>query len=215
MRQREYQFIFFLNISHSFYSETELGKKHSHTWELEVSMHPKDNELVRFKEAEQVVSEYLERFQDKYLNGIAPFHRMNPSIENFLDHVAGEIDACMRENDWVVKKLRISENPTRTYMIDRQRMDEVREQGVVSVNDIAAPEVAEAAATAEMTEPQSGKADRKDADIVTQKNETRMNETKEEEQEVQIASRLVVDTEELRVKTQTAGNTTRIVITIP
>ena len=42
-----------------------------------------------------------------------------------------------------------------------------------------------------------------------------MNETKEEEQEVQIVSRLVVDTEELRVKTQTAGNTTRIVITIP
>lgn len=176
MRQREYQFIFFLNISHSFYSETERGKKHSHTWELEVSMHPRGNELVRFREAEQIILKYLERFQDKYLNMIAPFHRMNPSIENFLDYVAGDIDTRMKENGWVVKELRISENPTRTYMIDRQRMDGVQEQSDGIVAEIAAQEVAKA----EVTEVQ-----------------------------------MLVDTEDLQIKTQTAGNMTRIVITIP
>lgn len=123
MKQKEYQFIFFLNISHSFYSETELGKKHSHTWELEITMHPKNNEIVRFREVEQVVLSYLERFQDKYLNAIVPFHRMNPSIENFLDSIVEELDNRIRENDWNLLQLMISENPTRTYVIDLRDRD--------------------------------------------------------------------------------------------
>ena len=118
MKQKEYQFIFFLNISHSFYSETELGRKHSHTWELEITMHPINNEIVRFREVEQVVLSYLERFQDKYLNTIVPFHRMNPSIENFLDLIVAELDNRMRENNWNLLQLMISENPTRNYVID-------------------------------------------------------------------------------------------------
>lgn len=195
MRQREYQFIFFLNISHSFYSETEIGKKHSHTWELEVSMYPKETELVRFREAEQVIVKYLERFQDKYLNQMAPFNRMNPSIENFLDHVVGDIDTRMAESGWVVKALQISENPTRTYMIDRQQMDAVRERESESMplEKMVTQEVAEAAVTVDAEEAQ----------------------VSEDSPEPQVLSKLLVDTDALRIKTQSAGNMTRIVITIP
>ena len=204
MRQREYQFIFFLNISHSFYSEAESGKKHSHTWELEVSMHPIENDLVRFREAEQVIEKYLERFQDKYLNMIAPFHRMNPSIENFLDHVAGDIDLRMKENGWQVKSLRISENPTRTYMIDRQNMDEVRAQAETN---------AEAKADTEAEAKAEIKAETEAAtDMTVQQN---IADEKVPEEEPQIISKQLVDTQGLRVKTQIAGNMTRVVITIP
>lgn len=190
MRQREYQFIFFLNIRHSFYSETELGKKHSHTWEMEVTMHPRENELVQFREAEQVIQNYLESFQDKYLNMIAPFNRMNPSIENFLDHVAGDINQRMLERGWEVKELRISENPTRTYAIDQLHIGELMKQGDLIINDVMEEEIAEAAATEEL-------------------------KTGQVAEEPPIVTKWLIDTDELRVKTQTTGSMTRVVITVP
>lgn len=213
MRQREYQFIFFLNIKHSFYSETELGKKHSHTWELEVSMHPMENELVRFREVEQVIQDYLERFQDKYLNMIKPFDRLNPSIENFLDHVAGDIDQRMREKDWEIKELRISENPTRTYAIDRLRMDELEMHTDMIGQGVTETVMAEAAVTEAVAEPESSPAT-EDA----KKPETDGCAAKVTKQEVpvpKLVTNWLIDTKELRVKTQTAGNMTRIVITVP
>ena len=202
VRQREYQFIFFLNISHSFYSETELGKKHSHTWELEVTMHPVENELVQFREAERVIQKCLERFQDRYLNTIAPFHRLNPSIENFLDHVAGEIDLRMTESGWEIKKFRISENPTRTYMIDRTGIDKLREH-----DDVAE----EAAAGAEPDMKPAGTAALAEGAAVT----VEPKEPKAEPAEEKPVSKTVIDTGELRVRLQTVGNQSRIVITIP
>lgn len=118
MRQKEYCFVFFLNIRHSFYSEAELGKKHSHTWEIEITMHPRSNTIVRFRDVELVVLDYLEGYQDKYLNTIPPFHHMNPSIENFLDSIVGGLDEIMQENDWELLRVTIAENPTRSYMIE-------------------------------------------------------------------------------------------------
>lgn len=118
MRQKEYRFVFFLNIRHSFYSETELGKKHSHTWELEITMHPRTNTIVRFRDVELVVLSYLEGYQDKYLNAIPPFHHINPSIENFLDAIIAGLKDIMDENDWELLRVTIAENPTRSYMID-------------------------------------------------------------------------------------------------
>ena len=158
-------------------------------------MYPKETELVRFREAEQVIVKYLERFQDKYLNQMAPFNRMNPSIENFLDHVVGDIDTRMAESGWVVKALQISENPTRTYMIDRQQMDAVRERESESMplEKMVTQEVAEAAVTVDAEEAQ----------------------VSEDSPEPQVLSKLLIDSDDLPIKTNSAGNMTRIVITIP
>ena len=213
MRQREYQFIFFLNIKHSFYSETELGKKHSHTWELEVSMHPMGNELVRFREAEQVIQDYLERFQDKYLNMIKPFDCLNPSIENFLDHVAGDIDRRMREKEWEIRELRISENPTRTYAIDRLRMDELENHAGLNDRSVAEAVVAEAAVTEALAETENAAPIEAVDNTETDAGEERVMQ--QEEPEPKIVTNWLIDTKELRVKTQTAGCMTRIVITVP
>ena len=221
MRQREYQFIFFLNIRHSFYSETELGRKHSHTWELEVSMHPVYNELVQFREAEQVIQDYLERFQDKYLNEMPPFDRLNPSIENFLDYVAGDIDRSMREKDWEVKELRISENPTRGYAIDRMRMDELAESADAMLRSDVREGMPETAATAE-GEAANGavgtdKTEYPDGMITAEGMETGADEestTNINEPEPQIVTNYLINSKELKVKTQTGNNMSRVVVTV-
>ena len=176
-------------------------------------MHPMGNELVRFREAEQVIQDYLERFQDKYLNMIKPFDCLNPSIENFLDHVAGDIDRRMREKEWEIKELRISENPTRTYAIDRLRMDELEMHTDMIGQGVTEAVRAEAAVTEAVAEPESSPAT-EDA----KKPETdgcAESVTKQEVPEPKLVTNWLIDTKELRVKTQTAGSMTRIVITVP
>ena len=220
MRQREYQFVFFLNISHSFYSDQEESKKHFHTWELEVSMHPLESELVRFREAEQVITEYLESFQDRYLNWIAPFNRVNPSIENFLDYIAGEIAPRMQKNGWEVKEFRISENPTRSYRIDRNGMDKLRETGVVSTEFVKSkpeePCTEEPKPEESRTEePKPEKVQEERKEEKPQAEKPKVEQPKKGQPEVKPVTKTLVDTDELRIKLQTVGNQSRIVITVP
>ncbi len=228
MKQKEYRFIFFLNIRHSFYSEGELGRKHSHTWELEVTMHPRGNTLVKFRDVEQVALSYLERFQDKYLNTIMPFHRMNPSIENFLDNIIDELNVRMVENEWDMLQVKISENPTRSYMIDLrdgERIPAAMPELLEAEQQSAAarePELAEAVQKTAAREPEPVQRketvtpveaeQRKEAtkQVVT---EQKVTAGRKPEQTATVQQSAASD--DVRVRMQQAQGMTRIVITIP
>lgn len=228
MKQKEYRFIFFLNIRHSFYSEGELGRKHSHTWELEVTMHPRGNTLVKFRDVEQVALSYLERFQDKYLNTIMPFHRMNPSIENFLDNIIDELNVRMVENEWDMLQVKISENPTRSYMIDLRdgeripaAMPELLEAELQSAA-AREPELAEEVQKTAAREPEPVQRketvtpveaeQRKEA---TKQVVTEQKVTAERKPEQTATVQQSAASDDVCVRMQQAQGMTRIVITIP
>lgn len=212
MKQKEYQFVFFLNIRHSFYSETELGKKHSHTWELEIVMHPRQNNLVRFRDVELEVLSYLERYQDKYLNTIVPFHRMNPSIENFLDSIVTELNERLLERDWIMKQIKIAENPTRSYMIDfsSTAIEEAKENNIEQA-EAAEPETAESEAVeAEATEqPKTIEAE------AVEPEETKKRKGEKPDRSEPVAVQTCVVEGDVSIRSKVTEKMSRVVITIP
>lgn len=205
MKQKEYRFVFFLNISHSFYSETEMGRKHSHTWGLELTTHPRKNELVRFGDLEKVILGYLERYQDKYLNAIVPFHRMNPSIENFLDYIVPELENRMKEQDWVLLQVKISENPTRTYVIDFRSTEPVEEFGAVAEQETGECENEREVVCDSECEQDTGR-------HAETKQSTKTERNGEEEE---IFEQRAALSDDIMVRMQKNDRMTRIVITIP
>ena len=229
MKQKEYRFIFFLNIRHSFYSEGELGRKHSHTWELEVTMHPRGNALVKFRDVEQVALSYLERFQDKYLNTIMPFHRMNPSIENFLDNIIDELNVRMVENEWDMLQVKISENPTRSYMIDLRDGERIpaampelleAEQQSAAAREPELVEAEQQSAAAREPEPVQRKETVTPVEAEQRKEETKQvvteqKVTAERKPEQTATVQQSAASDDVRVRMQQAQGMTRIVITIP
>jgi len=217
MKQKEYQFIFFLNISHSFYSEAEMGRRHSHTWGLELTTHPRKNELVRFSDLEKVILGYLERYQDKYLNAIVPFHRMNPSIENFLDYIVPELENRMKEQDWVLLQVKISENPTRTYMIDFRSTEHVEEFGTVAEPETDECAIgSEAVCDSECEQDTEKSVEREQSMEPEQSVETeRSAESQRNSEAEEVFEQRSALSDDIMVRMQKTDRMTRIVITIP
>ena len=60
----------------------------------------------------------MEKYQDKYINSIEPFQKINPTIENAGEVFAREIRKSIEEEGWMLLIFEISETPSRTYIIN-------------------------------------------------------------------------------------------------
>ena len=167
MMQKEYQFKFFLNASHSMNINGKVGQKHSHTWEIVITAKQVEDNLVQFNNVEKEIVAFLSTYQDKYLNEVPPFDTIMPVQENLMDYFAKEIRESMKAAGWILMKSEISENPTRSYMIDAADIQEKEEELLVEAE--AAEEIhsaeeekteeileEEAAVTVEMPENEAG-----------------------------------------------------------
>lgn len=127
MLEREYQFKFFLNMSHSMVFDGTLGQKHSHTWEISMKIKSNAEEMLPFNQIEHTVEEFISRYQDTYLNEISPFDKVNPILENVCDYFKEQIEAKLISNGWSLIRIEISETPTRTYVIGQEGQPEAAE----------------------------------------------------------------------------------------
>lgn len=152
--QREYQFKFFLNASHSMNINGNVGQKHSHTWEIVITVKQMEDNLVQFHDVEKDIVAVLSKYQDKYLNEVPPFDTISPVQENLMDHFAGEIRECMKQSGWVLLRTVISENPTRSYMIDAADMPEMAEETVEAAEIHTEEEILQEAAVTTEKIPQ-------------------------------------------------------------
>ena len=114
MASRTYCFKFYLNSSHSLYDDNG----HSHTWELEIHINNKDDKYIVFTELENLTNKYISQFEGKYLNEYPPFDVIPPIMENMGDVFAYQLNDILEKYDLSLKKLAISENPSRTYILD-------------------------------------------------------------------------------------------------
>lgn len=93
---------------------------HPHTWEVAVSFGSGESDIVNFTMFENILEEYFLKFEGKYLNEHPSFKDINPTMENIGKILYRDIKKLVNERNLYFKSLEISENPTRTYIIEEE-----------------------------------------------------------------------------------------------
>lgn len=77
----------------------------------------KANMYVEFSKFENILEEYFSKYEGRVLNEIEVFENLNPSMENLGKIFYKDVSELLATNDFFLKSLEISENPTRTFII--------------------------------------------------------------------------------------------------
>ncbi len=118
MIYHQYKYKFYLNLNHSIRINQKQGEIHPHTWEIVVDIATSDTQFKEFSQIEKKLEQLLDKYQDKYINNITPFHVVNPTIENAAEVFSEEIRKSIEEAGWILLTFEISETPSRTYIIN-------------------------------------------------------------------------------------------------
>ncbi len=133
LKYNQYRFKFYLNASHSIYLKGILGEEHPHTWEITLDTVKLEDNFIIFNDIEKNIEEYLQKFQDKYINNITPFNTLNPTLENICAYFKECFESLLMENKWLLLSIEISETPTRSYIIDVS--DEINYNNISHIKD--------------------------------------------------------------------------------
>ncbi len=88
----------FINASHAVRWQDGQGAEHPHTWELILDIRPNvGTEAFKFESIEQVMNASIEPFAGQFLNTVAPFDEINPTLENFTDILFDLITSALLE----------------------------------------------------------------------------------------------------------------------
>ena len=115
-----YKFKFYLNARHSVTFDNKTSKIHPHTWEVVISFRAGGANTMNFTVFENALERYFLYYEGKYLNEHESFKNINPTMENIGKVIYRDIEGLLRSNDLQFKSLEISENPTRTYIIETE-----------------------------------------------------------------------------------------------
>jgi 6-pyruvoyltetrahydropterin/6-carboxytetrahydropterin synthase len=113
-----YKFKFYFNARHSVTFNNIASNIHPHTWEVVVLFSTEDNATVNFTEFENNVEHYFLNYEGKYLNELESFKDKNPTMENIAKVLYGDIRKLVNNRILSFSRIEISENPTRTYIIE-------------------------------------------------------------------------------------------------
>jgi len=113
-----YRFKFYINARHSVTINDKTSNIHPHTWEVVILFGLKATEIINFSEFENELEEYFANYEGKYLNEIDVFNGINPTMENIGKILYKDIKAFIDKKNLYFTRLEISENPTRTYIIE-------------------------------------------------------------------------------------------------
>ena len=116
--RRIYQFKFYLNASHYVIFDGQRGETHPHTWEFTTKIQLLKAELVPFKVYEDAITEVFAPYQNKELNGLAPFDTIVPSLESLVEVFGERVSKTVSGLDAVLVEFEGSETPTRSYLLN-------------------------------------------------------------------------------------------------
>ena len=138
MRYRQYRFKFYLNASHAIMIGGKQGERHPHTWEIALTVLKFRENFVEFGAVEKSVEAFLEPYQNQFLNEVAPFDQINPTLENACENFKDRLKERLNELGWVLLKIEMSETPTRTYVVNLldEQQQNVKEQSLDTVADL-------------------------------------------------------------------------------
>ena len=117
-KYRQYCLSFYLNATHAIYIDGQKGQLHPHTWEITLHLLCPKAQFVEFHELEALIEQYMERYQDKCLNEVAPFHKVNPTLENCCEEFKNKIGRIVDKEGFSLLMIEIKESPSRAYVIN-------------------------------------------------------------------------------------------------
>lgn len=117
MKFEQYKFKFYLNAKHAIQIGGNLGQIHPHTWEISIVTLKLSDKFISFNDVEKIVDNIFQAYQDKFINEIAPFNKINPTLENICEVFKNKIYDILKDNEWELLKIEVSETPARSYVI--------------------------------------------------------------------------------------------------
>ena len=121
---REYRFKFYLNAMHYVIFDGKRGEEHPHTWEFTIDVLINRQHFIEFRQFEHKIEEFLDTYQDKLLNDIAPFDVIIPTLENIVDQFTEPMSRIVRDLGARLIRIEGKETPTRGYIVDFTESDE-------------------------------------------------------------------------------------------
>lgn len=110
-----------LNAKHSLSGEA--GSIHSHTFEISLYIEQyKKSAEYDLLSIDKTIDKFLFDYQNRYLNDIAPFDELEPSIENMGNIFYEGIKVVLNNEHLNLVQLEISETPLRVYLVSEYLM---------------------------------------------------------------------------------------------
>lgn len=125
---REYRLKSYLNMKHYIIINGKQGQTHPHTWEFVSTIIVAGDDFVEFHTFENLIEQFMEKYQNKILNTMEPFDVIVPTIENVTDQFNNELQKLLRENGGELVSLEGSETPTRSYIVSHRNEPEFLDQ---------------------------------------------------------------------------------------
>ncbi len=119
-----YKFKFELHASH-LNLNYPYSYAHYHNFAITLYFHKatEDEELFLFDDVADLVKEWLEEYQGKYLGDLALFHNSDTTIESIGDIFYTLLKNKMEDIGFYLLRLEIYENPTRVYSVSQKLLD--------------------------------------------------------------------------------------------
>lgn len=118
MMTTSYRFKFYFNARHSVTFNGVTSAIHPHTWEVSVLFYSEESQTVNFSEFEKEFENYFLNYEGKYMNDLRDFKNINPTMENISKIMFVDIKSIVNLRGMSIGRIEISENPTRSYIIE-------------------------------------------------------------------------------------------------
>ncbi|MEG0297402.1 MAG: 6-carboxytetrahydropterin synthase [Clostridium sp.] len=114
----KYKFKFYINARHSVNFTGVQSNIHPHTWEVVLYINVNQNEFINFTKIEKEFESYFNMYEGKYLNQLECFTKVQPTMENIAVKIFNDLEKLSNSN-LDIDRIEVSENPTRTYIIQK------------------------------------------------------------------------------------------------
>lgn len=115
--QHTYKIKSYISASHAMRWEAGEGAEHNHTWQVICEIKTTDDHMIIFGELEQTLRSLFDHLAGQFLNEVAYFKDVNPTLENVTMYLFDVIAPAMTELQAELLALEVSESPTRSYKI--------------------------------------------------------------------------------------------------
>ncbi|MEO2508065.1 6-carboxytetrahydropterin synthase [Clostridium paraputrificum] len=110
---------YFLNAKHYVFIEGKKSIIHPHNWQLELDVKVESDEMISFRVIDKKIDEILNKFDDKVLNDEEEFQGIETTTENICRVLWEIINNSLNGTGYLLTSLKISENPSRTFVLER------------------------------------------------------------------------------------------------
>lgn len=131
----QYKCKFYLNATHYIIINNKPGRPHSHCFEIVLDMGTKDTDnFIQFNAIEKKVEDILSIYQEKLINEVEPFDKLNPTLENMCEYFKRLFFKEVKNIGWTLLTIEMSETPSRAFI--QNIIEEKIEKDIANKNSL-------------------------------------------------------------------------------